>query len=75
MDEKFKKIIAETLSIDDLEKITESATFDSLGADSLDAVEASMEIEEKYDMTFPDKYNPTTLGELWKYVEANKRKK
>ena len=74
MDERFKEIIAESLSIEDLEKITESATFDSLGADSLDIVETSMEIEEEYDIKFPDDYKPATLGELWNYVEKNKKK-
>ena len=38
--EKVKKIIAEHLGIDDMEKITEDAKFiDDLGADSLDTVE------------------------------------
>ncbi|MDP3026851.1 MAG: phosphopantetheine-binding protein [Nanoarchaeota archaeon] len=74
MDEKFKGIIADCLSIDNLEKITESATFDSLGADSLDVVETSIEIEDKYDIKFPDDYKPATLGELWDYVEKNKGK-
>ena len=65
MDEKFKEIIAGCLSVDNLEKITESATFDSLGADSLDIVETSMKIEDEYDIKFPDDYKPVTLGELW----------
>lgn len=75
MDERFKEIIAESLSIDNLEKITESATFDSLDADSLDIVETSIEIEEEYDMRFPDEYKPANLGELWDYVEKNKGNK
>ena len=41
--EKVKKIIAEHLGIDDMEKITEDAKFiDDLGADSLDTVELSL---------------------------------
>ena len=74
MDEKFKEIIAKSLSIDNLEEITESATFDSLGADSLDIAETSMELEEKYEISFPDDYKPATLGELWNYIEKNKGK-
>lgn len=74
MDERFKKIITENLSIDNLEEITESATFDSLGADSLDIAETSMALEEEYEMSFPNDYKPATLGELWNYVEKNKGK-
>lgn len=74
MDEDFKKLIAENSKIDNLEEMTDNATLDSLGADSLDIVEISMEIEDKYKMMFPEDYKPTTLGELWKYVEEHKGK-
>jgi acyl carrier protein len=64
MDERFKEIIAEELSITNLEEITETATFGSLGADSLDIAETSMKLEEEYEMSFPGDYKPTTLSEL-----------
>ena len=48
--EKVKKIIAEHLGIDDMDKITEDAKFiDDLGADSLDTVELVMAFEEAFD--------------------------
>ena len=72
MDEGFKNIIAKQLGIDNLEEIADNSTLDSLGADSLDIVEISMEIEDKYNFLFPKEYKPTTLGELWGYVEKNK---
>ena len=74
MDERFKEIIAENLNITNLEEITESATFDSLGADSLDIAETSMALEDEYKMSFSDDYKPTTLSELWDYIEKNKGK-
>ena len=53
--EKVKKIIAEHLGIDDMEKITEDAKFiDDLGADSLDTVELVMAFEEKFNIEIPD---------------------
>ncbi|MDD5192718.1 MAG: phosphopantetheine-binding protein [Candidatus Nanoarchaeia archaeon] len=62
MDERFKEIIVEGLKLDNLEKITDEATFDSLGADSLDTVEISMLLEDEYKMVFPDDYKPANLG-------------
>ena len=55
VDEKVKKIIAEHLGIDDMEKITEDAKFiDDLGADSLDTVELIMQFEEEFEIEIPD---------------------
>ena len=53
--DKVKKIIAEHLGIDDMERITEDAKFiDDLGADSLDTVELVMAFEEKFSIEIPD---------------------
>ncbi len=53
--DKVKKIIAEHLGIDDMEKITNDAKFiDDLGADSLDTVELVMAFEEAFDVEIPD---------------------
>ena len=60
--EKVKKIIAEHLGIDDMEKITEDAKFiDDLGADSLDTVELVMAFEEAFDVEIPDEKAETIL--------------
>ena len=60
--EKVKKIIAEHLGIDDMEKITNDAKFiDDLGADSLDTVELVMAFEEAFDVEIPDEKAETIL--------------
>ena len=72
--EKVKKIIAEHLGIDDMEKITEDAKFiDDLGADSLDTVELVMAFEEVFDVEMPDeKSEPIlTVGDPISHLESN----
>lgn len=52
--ETLKEIIAEVLSIDE-DKITEEASLqDDLDADSLDAMEINMAIEERTGKSIPD---------------------
>ena len=52
--EKVKEIIADELGFD-IEKITlETNIQDDLGADSLDAVELIMSIEDEFDIMIPD---------------------
>ena len=71
--EKVKKIIAEHLGIDDMEKITENAKFiDDLGADSLDTVELVMAFEEAFDVEIPDEKAETilTVGDAISHLEA-----
>ena len=64
--DKVKKIIAEHLGIDDMEKITVDAKFiDDLGADSLDTVELVMAFEEAFDVEIPDeKAEKILLGSI-----------
>ncbi len=72
--EKVKKIIAEHLGIDDIEKITEDAKFiDDLGADSLDTVELVMAFEEAFDVEIPDEKAETilTVGDAISHLESN----
>ena len=72
--EKVKKIIAEHLGIDDMDKITEDAKFiDDLGADSLDTVELVMAFEEAFDVEIPDeKAEPIlTVGDAISHLESN----
>ena len=72
--EKVKKIIAEHLGIDDMEKITEDAKFiDDLGADSLDTVELVMAFEEAFDVEIPDEKAETilTVGDAFSDLESN----
>ena len=72
--EKVKKIVAEHLGIDDMEKITEDAKFiDDLGADSLDTVELVMAFEEAFDVEIPDEKAETilTVGDAISHLESN----
>ena len=72
--EKVKKIIAEHLGIDDMDKITEEAKFiDDLGADSLDTVELVMAFEEAFDLEIPDEKAETilTVGDAISHLESN----
>ena len=71
--EKVKKIIAEHLGIEDMEKITEDAKFiDDLGADSLDTVELVMAFEEAFDVEIPDEKAETilTVGDAISHLES-----
>ena len=71
--ERVKKIIAEHLGIDDMEKITEDAKFiDDLGADSLDTVELVMAFEEAFDVEIPDEKAETilTVGDAISHLET-----
>ncbi len=70
--EKVKKIIAEHLGIDDMDKITDDAKFiDDLGADSLDTVELVMAFEEAFDVEIPDEKAETilTVGDAISHLE------
>jgi len=71
--DKVKKIIAEHLGIDDMERITEDAKFiDDLGADSLDTVELVMAFEEAFDVEIPDEKAETilTVGNAISHLES-----
>ena len=72
--EKVKKIIAEHLGIDDMDKITDDAKFiDDLGADSLDTVELVMAFEEAFDVEIPDEKAETilTVGDAISHLETD----
>ncbi len=71
--DKVKKIIAEHLGIDDMDKITNEAKFiDDLGADSLDTVELVMAFEEAFDVEIPDEKAETilTVGDAISHLES-----
>ena len=71
--DKVKKIIAEHLGIDDMNRITDSAKFtDDLGADSLDTVELVMAFEEAFDVEIPDEKAETilTVGDAISHLES-----
>ena len=64
-------LLHENLDIDP-EQVTEDATFDSLGIDSLDMVELICDIEEKLDIDFGEPEGLETVGDLVEYIEGLK---
>ncbi|MBP3234000.1 MAG: acyl carrier protein [Eubacterium sp.] len=73
MFDEIKAVIAETLSVDE-DKITlEASLTDDLGADSLDAVELGMAIEDAVGVAIADEDLPNikTVQDLVDYVESH----
>jgi len=74
MFEKIRDIIAEQLNIDDTSSITlDTNLTEDLDADSLDAVEIIMNIEEEFDIKIPDDKIETvkTINDIISYLETN----
>lgn len=72
--EKVKEIIVETISVDE-DKVTMDAKLtDDLGADSLDAVELNMALEEAFDITIEDEdlMKFVTVGDIVNHIESVK---
>ena len=71
--DKVKEIIVDTLSCGE-EKVTlEASLADDLGADSLDAVEVNMALEEAFGISIPDEALAEfkTIQDIVTYVENN----
>lgn len=71
--DKIKSIISDELNIDQA-KITKEANIrEDLGADSLDAVEVIMALEDEFGITIDDDTVQSfkTVGDLVDYVEKN----
>ncbi len=64
-----KEILQEKLELDPA-SLTEDATFESLGVDSLDLVELICEIEDRLGIDFGDPEGLATLGDVAKYVDS-----
>ena len=71
MFEKVQKVIAEQLEIDPETITPETNIYDDLGADSLDAVELVMSLEDEYGITIPDEVanELVTVGKITEYLE------
>ncbi len=72
--EKIKEIIIEQLQVDESEVTMDTNMMKDLSADSLDAVEIIMAIEDEYAIEIPDEEAETfqTVRDLVKYVEDAK---
>ena len=73
MFEKVRDIIVETLSCDADHVTMEANLAEDLDADSLDAVELNMAIEEALGTGIPDEEltKMKTVGDIVEYLEAN----
>lgn len=74
MFEKIKKIIVDKLNIDDDSFIDlDTDLMEDLNADSLDAVEIIMDIEDEFDITVDedDVENIRTIADIINYIEEH----
>ncbi|MGB4312794.1 MAG: acyl carrier protein [Natronincolaceae bacterium] len=75
MFDKVVEIIAEQLGVENDSKITKTTSLmDDLEADSLDAVEIIMSIEDEFGIEIPDEDAEgfKNVGDIVNYISANK---
>ena len=72
--DKVKEIIVDTLSCEEAKVTLEASLADDLGADSLDAVELNMALEEAFAISIPDEElaNFKAVSDIVTYIENNK---
>lgn len=63
-----KEVLESNLDIDP-ENVTEDATFEDLGIDSLDMVELICDLEEKCSVDFGEPEGLITVGDLVEYID------
>lgn len=64
-----KDVLVENLDLE-ADKITEEATLESLGIDSLDMVELICDLEEKCDVEFDEPEGIETVGQLVAHIDS-----
>ena len=69
--ERIKSIIVEQLSVDETAITMDTSLMKDLEADSLDAVEIMMAIEDEFDIEIPDEDAEKfqSIGDIVKYVD------
>lgn len=72
--EKVKKMLAEQLSVDENTIREDSLLAEDLGADSLDAIDIVMSIEDEFGIEVPDEVveSMSTVADIVKFIEDNK---
>lgn len=72
--EKVKEIIVENLGVNADDVTLEAKLIEDLEADSLDAVEISMALEDEFDIEINDEdfASLSTVQDIVKYIESNK---
>ncbi len=70
--EKVKEIIVDTLGCDEEAVVLTADIKEDLGADSLDAVELNMALEEEFGISIPDEalVNFVTVQDIVDYINA-----
>lgn len=70
--DRIKSVIVETISCDAEEVKPEAKLIDDLGADSLDAVELNMALEDEFDIQIADEElaKMITVADIARYVEG-----
>lgn len=71
--EKLKEILAEQLDVDADSITKDSMLIEDLGADSLDAIDIVMSVEDKFKIEVPDEIieKIETVGDMLNYIENN----
>lgn len=71
--ERVKKVIVETISCDSEEVVLEASLVDDLEADSLDAVELNMALEDEFEISIADEElaKMKTVADIVDYIEKN----
>ena len=71
--EKLKEILAEQLDVDADSITKDSMLIEDLGADSLDAIDIVMSVEDEFKIEVPDEIieNIETVVDMLNYIENN----
>ena len=71
--EKLKEILAEQLDVDTDSITKDSLLIEDLGADSLDAIDIVMSVEDEFKIEVPDEIieKIETVGDMLNYIENN----
>ena len=69
--ETVKEALSENLDID-ADQITEDATMEALGIDSLDMMELICDLEEKCEVEFGEPEGIETIGQLVAHIDSLK---
>ncbi len=64
-----REVLVENLDLDP-EAITETATIEELGIDSLDMAELVCDIEERLDIDFGEPAGITTVGQIVEHIDS-----
>ena len=69
--EEMKKIVVDTLNCDEDKVTMEASLTEDLEADSLDAVELNMALEDACGVSDEELANLKTVGDIYNYITAH----